>query len=47
MAGEIIAYKDGTHVRLIGRRGVDNRSRFPGVAAAMAALSAKRADSRR
>jgi bifunctional non-homologous end joining protein LigD len=36
----IVAYKDGAHVRLIGRRGVDHRGRFPDLAAAIAALPA-------
>jgi len=36
----IVAYKDGAHVRLIGRRGVDHRSHFPGLADALAALPA-------
>jgi len=36
----IVAYKDRSHVRLIGRRGVDHRSRFPGFAEAIAALPA-------
>lgn len=36
----IVAYKDRAHVRLIGRRGVDHRGRFPELAAAIAALPA-------
>jgi bifunctional non-homologous end joining protein LigD len=38
----IVAYKDGANVRLIGRRGVDHRDRFPEIAAVIAALSATR-----
>jgi len=36
----IIAYNDGAHVRLIGRRGVDHRNRFPDLVGAIAALPA-------
>jgi ATP-dependent DNA ligase len=36
----IVAYKDGSHVRLIGRRGVDHRSRFSNLAEAIAVLPA-------
>ena len=36
----IVAYKDGAHVRLVGRRGVDHRHRFPDLVAAVAALPA-------
>jgi bifunctional non-homologous end joining protein LigD len=37
----IVVYKDGTHVRLIGRRGVEHRGRFPGLVEAIAALPSK------
>jgi bifunctional non-homologous end joining protein LigD len=35
----ILAYKDGTRVRLISRRGVEHSKRFRGIAEAVAALA--------
>ena len=37
----LLAYKDGSHVRLVSRNGVDHTSRFAGIAAAIAKLSAR------
>src|SRR5207237_2670900 len=37
----IIAYKDGRHVRLLSRRGVDHTERFADVAAAVRRLPAR------
>jgi bifunctional non-homologous end joining protein LigD len=34
----MLAYKDGTHVRLISRQGVNHTARFPELAAAVAKL---------
>jgi bifunctional non-homologous end joining protein LigD len=36
----ILAYKEGDHVRLLSRNGKDRTERFPGIAAAIRALSA-------
>jgi bifunctional non-homologous end joining protein LigD len=37
----MMAYKDGTHGRLVSRNGVDHTSRFPDIAKAIAKLSAR------
>jgi len=37
----IIAYKDGQHVRLVSRHGVDHTKRFAGIEAAITKLSAR------
>src|SRR5262250_2319082 len=37
----ILAYKDGARVRLVSRNGRDHTRRFPGIAAAVAKLSAR------
>src|ERR1044071_8944906 len=37
----IVAYKDGTRVRLLSRRGIDHARRFPDVATAIGKLSTR------
>jgi bifunctional non-homologous end joining protein LigD len=37
----MVAYKDGRHVRLVSRRGVDHTERFAEIASALAQLSAR------
>ena len=37
----MLAYKDGQRVRLVSRNGRDHTRRFAGIAAAVAALSAR------
>src|SRR5688572_21722579 len=37
----MLAYKDGAHVRLVSRNGVDHTRRFADIAAAVAKLSAR------
>jgi bifunctional non-homologous end joining protein LigD len=37
----IVAYKDGRHVRLVSRRGVDHTERFADIAAAVRCLPAR------